>query len=115
MNVWQQYFFGSTRLLRKMVFFNYKYKLATGIKKTVWRVHATTTGHVQSTTKYKIKLRLMNERALTASFEHEEVMSHSLLDSLSTAMLVKKFAAKGANSVYRSHMNKTPSVLMYVY
>jgi hypothetical protein len=28
---------------------------------------------------------------------------------------VKKFAAKGANSVYRSHMNKTPSVLMYVY
>jgi hypothetical protein len=59
-----------------LMFFNYK--LATDITKTVWRIH--TTCHVQSTTQYKIKLRLKNERALTASLEHEEVLICSLLD-----------------------------------
>jgi hypothetical protein len=29
-------------------------------------------------------------------------------------MLVQKIATKGANSVYPSHMKKTPSVLMYI-
>jgi hypothetical protein len=58
-------------------------------------------------------LRLKNERALTASLEHEEVLSHSLLDFFSTAMLVQKVATKGANSVYPSHTKETPSVLMY--
>jgi hypothetical protein len=62
----------------------------------------------------KIKLRLENERALTASLEHEEVLSHSLLDLFSTAMLVHKIATKGANSVYPSYMKKTPTVLMYI-
>jgi hypothetical protein len=33
-------FFGSARLLRKMMFFNHK--LATDITKTVWRVYTTT-------------------------------------------------------------------------
>jgi hypothetical protein len=94
------------------MFFNHK--LATDITKTVWRVQTTTTLHVQSTTQYKIKLRLKNEGGLTASLEHEEVFSHSLLDFFSTAMLVQKIATKGANSVYPSHMKKTPSVLMYI-
>jgi hypothetical protein len=70
--------------------------------------------HVQSTTQYKIKLRLKNEAALTASLEHEEVLSRSLLDFFFTAMLVKKCATKGANPIYPSHMKKTPSVLMYI-
>jgi hypothetical protein len=87
-----------------LMFFNHK--LTTDITKTVWRVHITTTWHVQSTTQYKIKLWLNNERASTASLEHEEVLSHSLLDFFSTAMLVKKIATKGANSVYPSHMRK---------
>jgi hypothetical protein len=39
---------------------------------------------------YKIKLRLENETALTASLEHEEVLSHSFLYFFSTAMLVQK-------------------------
>jgi hypothetical protein len=59
-------------------------------------------------------LRLKNERALTANLEHEEVLSNSLLGSFSTARLVQKIATKIANSVYASHMKKTPSVLMYV-
>jgi hypothetical protein len=66
------------------------HKLATDITKTVWRVHTTTKRHVQSTTEYKIKLRLKNERALTASLEHEE-LSHSFLDFFSTVMLVQTF------------------------
>jgi hypothetical protein len=90
-------FFGSTRLLRKMMFFNHK--LATDIAKRVWRVHTTTTWHVQSTTQYKIKLSLKNETALAGSLEHEEVLSRSLLYFFSTAMLVQKIATKGANSV----------------
>jgi hypothetical protein len=60
-----------------------------------------------------MKLKLKNERALTASLEHE-VLSHSLLDFFSTAMLVQKIITKGANSLYQSHMKKTPSVLMYI-
>jgi hypothetical protein len=52
---------------------------------------------------------------LTASFEHEEVLSHILLDFFCTAMLVQKIATKGANSLYHSHMKKTPSVRMYEY
>jgi hypothetical protein len=68
------------------MFFNHK--LATDITKTVWRVHTTMTSHVQSTTQYKIKLRLDNEKALTASLEHEAVLSHSLLDFFSTTMLM---------------------------
>jgi hypothetical protein len=87
------------------MFFNHK--LATDIAKTVWRVHTTTTLHVQSTTQYKIKLRLEYERALTANLEHEEVLSKSLLDFFSTAMLVQKISSKGANYVYPSHMKKT--------
>jgi hypothetical protein len=94
-----------------LMFFNHK--LAIDITKTVWRVHATTTWHINSTTQHKIKLKLNNEGALTASHEHEEVLSHSLLDFFSTVMLVQKIATKGANSVYPSHMKKTPSVLMY--
>jgi hypothetical protein len=50
---------------------------------------------------------------LTASLEHEKVPSDSLLDFLAIAMLVQKIATKGANSVYLSHKNKTPSVPMY--
>jgi hypothetical protein len=50
---------------------------------------------------------------MTASLEHEEVLSHSLLDLLYTAMLVQKIDTKGTNSVYPSHMKKTPSILMY--
>jgi hypothetical protein len=50
---------------------------------------------------------------LTASLEHEKAPSHSLLDFLSTAMLVQKIATKGANSVYPSHKKKTPYVPMY--
>jgi hypothetical protein len=80
------------------MFFNHK--LGTDVTKTVLRVHPAMTWHVQSTTQYTIKLRLKNERALTASLEHEEVLSHSLLDFFSTAMFVQKFATKGANSVY---------------
>jgi hypothetical protein len=57
---------------------------------------------------------LKNERSLTAVLEHEEVLSHSLLDFFSTAILVQKIATKGANSIYPSHMKKTPSVLMYI-
>jgi hypothetical protein len=49
----------------------------------------------------------MNERALTVSLEHEEVLSHSLLDFFSTAMLMQKIATKGANSVYPSHEEST--------
>jgi hypothetical protein len=64
----------------------FKHKLATDITKTVWRVHTTTTWRVQSTTQYKIKFGLKNERALTASLEHEEIWSYSLLDFFSTAM-----------------------------
>jgi hypothetical protein len=63
------------------------HKLATDITKTVCRVHTATTGHVQSTTKYKIRLK--NERTLTASLELEEVLCHSLLDFFSTATLVQ--------------------------
>jgi hypothetical protein len=59
-------------------------------------------------------VKVKNERALTPSLEHEEVLSHNLLDFFSTAMLVQKIATKGANSVYPSHMKKTPSVLMYI-
>jgi hypothetical protein len=70
--------------------------------------------HVQSITQYKIKLRLKNETSLTASLEHEEVLIHSLLDFIFIAMLVQKFATKGANPIYPSHMKKTPSVLMYI-
>jgi hypothetical protein len=55
----------------------------------------------------------MNEWALTASLEHEEVLSHGLQDFFSTSMLVQNTATKGANSVYTSHMKKTPSVLMH--
>jgi hypothetical protein len=94
-----------------LMFFNHN--LAKDITKTVSRVHATTTGHVQSTTQYKIKLRLKNERALAASLEHEEVLSHRLPDFFSTAMLAQKIATKGTNSVYPSHMKKTTSVPMY--
>jgi hypothetical protein len=54
------------------------------------------------------------KEALTANLEHEEVLSHSLLDFFSTAMSVQKIATKGANSVYPSHMKKTLSVLMYI-
>jgi hypothetical protein len=96
-----------------LMFLNHK--PATYITKTVWRVHTTTIWHFQSTTQYKIKFRLKNERALTASLEHEEVLIHSLLDIFSTAMLVQKIATEGAYSIYPSHMKKTPSVLMYVY
>jgi hypothetical protein len=92
------------------MFFNHK--LTKDITKTVWTVHTTTTWHVQSTTQYKIKLRFKNKRALTAGLEHEEVLSHSLLDLFSTVMLVQKIATKGANSIYPSHIKKTPSVLM---
>jgi hypothetical protein len=94
-----------------LMFFNHKF--TTDITKTVWRVHTTTTWHVRSTTQCKIKLRLKNERALTANLEHEEVLSHSLLDFFSNAMLVQQIATKGANSIYSSHMKKTPSVRMY--
>jgi hypothetical protein len=69
-----------------LIFFNHK--LATDITKTVWTVHTTTTGHVQSTTQYKIKLKLNNQTALTASLEHEGVLSFSLLDLFPTVMLV---------------------------
>jgi hypothetical protein len=62
----------------------------------------------------KNKLMLKNERTLTPSLEHEEVLPHSLLDFFSTAMFVQKIATKGANSVYNSHMKVTPSVLMYI-
>jgi hypothetical protein len=89
-------------------------RLATDITKTVWRVHTTTTWDVQSTTQYKIKLRLKNERTLSVNLENEEVLSHGVLDLFSTAMLVQNFATKSANSVYPSHMKKTPSVLMYI-
>jgi hypothetical protein len=64
------------------------HKLVTDITKIVWRVHTTTTGHVESTTRYKIRLRLKNETALTASLEDEEVLSHSLLHFFSAAMLL---------------------------
>jgi hypothetical protein len=104
-------FFNEARNVSLMCF---NLKLTTDITKTVWKVHTTTTWHVQSTTQYKIKLRLKNERALTANLEHEEVLSHSLLDFFSTAMLVQKFATKVANSLHPSHMKKTSSVLMYV-
>jgi hypothetical protein len=57
---------------------------------------------------------LKNERALTASLGHEEVLSHSLLDFFSTAMLLQKIANKGANSVSPSRMKNTTSVLMYI-
>jgi hypothetical protein len=50
---------------------------------------------------------LKNERALIASLEHEEGLSHSLLDFFSAAMLVQKIATKGANSIYTSHLKKT--------
>jgi hypothetical protein len=46
------------------------------------------TWYFKSTTQYTIKLRLKNETALTASLEHEEVLSHILLDLFSTVMLV---------------------------
>jgi hypothetical protein len=105
------HFSNEARNVSLMIF---NHKLVTDITKTVWRVHTTTTWHVQSTTQYKIKLRLENERALTASLEHEEVLSHSLLDFFSTVMLVQKIATKGANFVYPSHMKKTPSVLMCI-
>jgi hypothetical protein len=62
----------------------------------------------------QIKLRLENERAVTASLELEEVLSHSLPDFFSTAMLVQTIATKGANSVYPSHMKETLSVLMHI-
>jgi hypothetical protein len=80
------------------------HKITTDMTETVWRVHTTMTWHVQSSTQYKLKVRLKNERALTASLEHEEVLSHSLLDSFSAAMLVQKIATKGADSIYPSHM-----------
>jgi hypothetical protein len=56
---------------------------------------------------YRIKLRSKNERPLIASLEHKEGLSYSLLDFFSTAMLVKKIATMGANSIYPSHMKKT--------
>jgi hypothetical protein len=87
------------------MFFNHK--LATDITKTVWRVHTTMTWRVQGTTQFKIKLRLKNERALTASLKHEEVLSHSLLDFFSTAMLVPKISSKGTNAVNPSHEEYT--------
>jgi hypothetical protein len=104
------HFFNKVRNVSLMVF---NHEIATIMTKPVWRVHTTMTWHVQSTTKYKIKFRLKNERALTASLDHEEVLSHSLLDFFSTAMIVQKIATNGANSVYPSDMKKTPSVLMY--
>jgi hypothetical protein len=61
-----------------------------------------------------MKLRLENETTLTASLEHEVVLSHCLLGFFSTAMLVQKFATKGVNPIYPSHIKKTPSVLMYI-
>jgi hypothetical protein len=48
---------------------------------------------------------------MTASLEYEEVLSHSLLDFFSTAMLVQQIATKGVNSVY---IKETPSVRMYI-
>jgi hypothetical protein len=51
---------------------------------------------------------------LTASLEHEEVLSRSLVDLFSTAMLVRKIATNGANSLYPSHIKKTTSVMMYI-
>jgi hypothetical protein len=51
---------------------------------------------------------------LTAGLEYEEVLSHSLIDFFSAAMLAQKIVTKGANSVYPSHMKETPSVLMYI-
>jgi hypothetical protein len=56
---------------------------------------------------------LKNERTWSAILEHEEVLSHSLLDFFSTAMLVQKIATKVADSVYPSNVKKTPSVLIY--
>jgi hypothetical protein len=44
---------------------------------------------------------------MTASLEHEAVLSHSLLGFFSTAMLVQKIANKGANPVYPSHEENT--------
>jgi hypothetical protein len=49
-----------------------------------------------------------------ASLEDEDVLNHSLLDFMPTAMLVQKIPTEGANSVYPSHMKKAPSVLMYI-
>jgi hypothetical protein len=51
---------------------------------------------------------------LTSSLEHEEILSHSLLDLFSTAMVEQTIATKGANSVYPSHMKKPPSVLVCI-
>jgi hypothetical protein len=51
---------------------------------------------------------------LTANLEHEEVLSHSLLDFFSTVMLVQTITTNDAKSVYPSHMKITPSVLMYI-
>jgi hypothetical protein len=87
-----------------LMFLNHQ--LTTDIIKTVQKVHTTTTGHVQSTTQYKINLRLKSERAMTPSLEHEEVLSHSLLDVFFTSILVQKIATKGANFVSPSYMKK---------
>jgi hypothetical protein len=95
-----------------LMFFNHK--IVTDITKTFWRVHTTTTWHVQSTSQYKIKLKLRNETALTASLEHEEVLNHRLLNFFYIAKLVQKISTKSANSLYPSYMKKTPSVVMYI-
>jgi hypothetical protein len=80
-------------------------------QKKKWTVHTTTTWHVD-TIQNKVKVKELT--ALTASLEHEEVLSHSLLDLFSTAMLVQTIANNGANSTHSSHMTKTPSVLKYI-
>jgi hypothetical protein len=71
------HFLNEARNVSLMVF---NHELATNMTKPVWRVHTTMTWHVQRTTQYKIKFRLKNERALTASLEHDVVLSHSHLD-----------------------------------
>jgi hypothetical protein len=93
-----------------LMFLNHK--LTTCTTKTVWRVHTTKTWHVHSTAQYKIKFRLKNEITLTTSFEHEDVLSHGLLDLFSTAMLVQNLPLR-ALIPYPSHIKKAPSVLMY--
>jgi hypothetical protein len=97
-------FFGSTRLFRKM--------FLLPVSRDVHGIQCfySKCWLAQSTTQYKIKLRIKNERALTASLEHEEVLGHSLLDFFSTAMMVQKIATKGAKFVYPSYVKETPSV-----
>jgi hypothetical protein len=60
-----------------------------------------------------MKLRLKNETASTASLEHEAVECQ-LSRFLFYCHVGVKIATKGANSIYSSHIKKTPSVLMYM-